>query len=287
MSALDHPAVAVRAERLMALQALLAGPAAPPAPGEAAGDVALKRGGAGVEPFDARPYAAGDDLRHLDPHLSRRRGAPHLRRRHEERERALLLIADFRPSMLWGSRGRLRSVAAAEALALAGWRAAAAGARIGALTLTASGLRASAPRAGARGIGAASGLMESAHAEALTRPAAADPPLAAALEEAARLLARGGEALIATGFDAPGERAEAALTRLSARAPTRVLLIRDALERAPPEIALPWRAPGGAARLGRLGAREDPRPARLRGCGARIAILDADAAPGAAPRDDG
>ena len=34
---------------------------------------------------------------------------------HAERDRTVILIADFRPSMLWGTRRTLRSVAAAEA----------------------------------------------------------------------------------------------------------------------------------------------------------------------------
>ena len=63
-----------------------------------------------------------------------RTGEPHVRTFRDERERTLLLLVDLRPSMLWGTRRALRSAAAVEAAALAGWRALETGGRIGFIT---------------------------------------------------------------------------------------------------------------------------------------------------------
>ncbi|TXM93858.1 DUF58 domain-containing protein, partial [Methylobacterium sp. WL122] len=62
----------------------------------------------------------GDDRRHIDRNATARTGILHVRTHHDERDRAVVLLADFRPSMLFGTRRALRSVAAAEALASLG-----------------------------------------------------------------------------------------------------------------------------------------------------------------------
>ena len=80
------------------------------------GGFAGKRRGNGLEIVDVRPFSEGDDSRHLDAATTARTGRPHVRTFRDEREKTALLVADFRPAMLWGTRRRLRSVAAADAL---------------------------------------------------------------------------------------------------------------------------------------------------------------------------
>ena len=75
-----------------------------------------RRRGAGLETIDVRPFVEGDDVRHLDRNVTARTGLPHVRSFREERGATVLLVADFRAPMLWGTRRVLRSVAAAEAL---------------------------------------------------------------------------------------------------------------------------------------------------------------------------
>ena len=69
--------------------------------------------------------------------------------------------------MLWGTRGRLRSVAAAEALALAGWQAVLGAGAAGVVALTDAGLLAERPRARDAGMARVAGLLARAHALAL------------------------------------------------------------------------------------------------------------------------
>ncbi|WP_158808463.1 DUF58 domain-containing protein, partial [Beijerinckia sp. L45] len=94
------------------------------------GDIIHRRRGRGLEVHDIRVWSEGDDIRHLDHNATARTGVPHTRTYLDERERTVLLIADFRPSMLFGTRRALRSVAAAETVALLGWRAIARGGRV-------------------------------------------------------------------------------------------------------------------------------------------------------------
>ncbi|MFD1333947.1 DUF58 domain-containing protein, partial [Methylopila musalis] len=87
------------------------------------GGVVTRRRGRGSEIDDVRPWTDGDDIRHIDRHATARTGELHARTFRDERERAALLVADFRPAMLFGTRRAFRSIAGAEALALLGWRA--------------------------------------------------------------------------------------------------------------------------------------------------------------------
>lgn len=103
------------------------------------GGIAHKRRGRGLEAHDIRQWSDGDDIRHLDRNVTARTGIPHVRSFHDEREPAILLVADFRPSMLFGTRRRLRSVAAAEALAMLGWRAISDGGRVALAAATPAG----------------------------------------------------------------------------------------------------------------------------------------------------
>ena len=182
---------------------------------------------------------------------------------HEDRERTVLLVADFRRPMLWGTRGRFRSVAAAEALALAGWQAVLGSGAAGVVALTDAGLLAERPRARDAGMARVCGALARAHALALgTRAPVRE--LAPDLVRAARFAPRGAGIVLATGLDHPGPGLEAALAGLARRGPLRLILTEDAFETAPPAAALPFLTADGRVARARFGAlpRGPRRPPR-------------------------
>ena len=87
--------------------------------------------GRGMEFTEARPYQAGDDIRHLDWRLTARIGKPHSKVFQEERERMIFLWVDLHPAMFFATQGAFKSVVAAHAAALIAWNAAQQGNRVG------------------------------------------------------------------------------------------------------------------------------------------------------------
>jgi uncharacterized protein (DUF58 family) len=89
--------------------------------------------GRGLNFEELRHYRQGDDIRNMDWKVTNRTGKPHVRVYSEERERRVMLVVDQRSAMLFGSTRVMKSVAAAELMALAAWRSLDAGDRVGAL----------------------------------------------------------------------------------------------------------------------------------------------------------
>ncbi|MGF1554363.1 MAG: DUF58 domain-containing protein [Paracoccaceae bacterium] len=247
-------------DRLTALAAYAGlGEAGTPAPSRAGGLAGGRRGEGGSDLHDLRPFVDGDDPRRIDAAATARSGRPQVRTFHEDAERVALLVADFRRPMLWGTKGRLRSVAAAEALALEGWRAVGAGGRVGlaAVRDAETVMLAPKPREGA--MLAAAGALARAHDDAMAAPpvtagpsvaggpSAAAEPLSRVLERVTATLPRAAAVILATGLDAPGADFEPVTLALARRCRLVVLLVRDAVEETPPPAALPVRA-GGAVR---------------------------------------
>ena len=87
--------------------------------------------GRGLNFEEMRNYLPGDDVRSIDWKATARTGKPHVRVFTEERDRPTLLVVDQRMSMLFGTRLNLKSVTAAEAATIAGFRILDAGDRIG------------------------------------------------------------------------------------------------------------------------------------------------------------
>lgn len=97
------------------------------------GDHLSRFRGRGMDYQESRAYQAGDDVRDMDWRLTARTGKPHVKLYREERERPVVLFLDLNPGMFFGTRGMLKSGAAARACALIAWAAAAHGDRIGAM----------------------------------------------------------------------------------------------------------------------------------------------------------
>jgi uncharacterized protein (DUF58 family) len=109
----------------------------------AATSVVSTRGGArlsrqrgrGIDFSEVRAYQPGDDVRTIDWRVTARRNSPHTKVFREERERLTLVVVDQTQSMFFGSRQRLKSVAAAEVAALVAWRAIQDNDRVGGLII--------------------------------------------------------------------------------------------------------------------------------------------------------
>ncbi|KQT50938.1 hypothetical protein ASG43_06730 [Aureimonas sp. Leaf454] len=244
------------------------------------GGIVTRRRGRGLETDDIRPFAYGDDIRHIDRNTTARTGELHVRSFRDERERSVLLVADFRPAMLFGTRRAFRSVAAAEALTLAGWRIAGQGGRVGVFARAGSETFFHRPGSGDRSMKAVAGRLAAAHAAALAMRGTEDPPLSDILESAARTLPHDGTLLLASALDRPGEDFDAVVRDLVHRAALDVFLTVDAFERAPVPGTYPYLSSGGRKASGevkdsRIAADIDARTRRIERLGGRALVLDA------------
>ncbi|WP_020178640.1 DUF58 domain-containing protein [Methylopila sp. M107] len=283
MEAASVPGVDLDAQSLIGLRHLTGrAPASTPRRLAARpGGIVTRRRGRGSEIDDVRMWIDGDDIRHIDRNATARTGQLHTRTFRDERERAVLLVADFRPAMLFGTRRAFRSVAAAEALAMVGWRAAAEGGRIGLLAVTAGEPAFARPKGGERAMNVVVGVMARAHADALADSDRPDPPLADSLETAVGALPRGGHLILATGLDEPGARFDEVVKAARRRVSISVLLVADAFERDAPRGAYAFMSRegrGGWLSGAKRDAATDPRRDRLTALG--VPTLDIDAAAG-------
>lgn len=94
--------------------------------------------GRGMDFAESRLYQPGDDVRTMDWRVTAKTGKAHTKVFQEERERPVLLYVDCRPSMFFGTRGKYKSVVAAEIASLLTWKMWLDGDRIGGVVQTAS-----------------------------------------------------------------------------------------------------------------------------------------------------
>lgn len=98
-----------------------------------AGQTRTRFRGRGMEFEEVRHYQAGDDIRSIDWRVTARTQVPHTKLYREERERPVLVVADQRPSMFFGSQTCFKSVTACYCAALIAWAALKNNDRIGGL----------------------------------------------------------------------------------------------------------------------------------------------------------
>jgi len=91
--------------------------------GTQAGSRLSKLRGRGIDFSEVRAYQPGDDVRTIDWRVTARKNTPHTKVFREERERLTLVVVDQSQSMFFGSKVRLKSVAAAEIAAYSAWQA--------------------------------------------------------------------------------------------------------------------------------------------------------------------
>lgn len=87
--------------------------------------------GRGMDFAEVRNYQAGDEIRHMEWRVTARTGRPHVKIYQEERERPVVILTDFNPSMIFGTRIAFKSVIAARLTALLAWTVIKEGDRVG------------------------------------------------------------------------------------------------------------------------------------------------------------
>jgi uncharacterized protein (DUF58 family) len=96
-----------------------------------AGNHLSKLRGRGMDFSEVRNYQAGDEIRHMEWRVTARTGRPHVKIYQEERERPVVILADFNPSMIFGTRIAFKSVIAARLAAILAWTVIKQGDRVG------------------------------------------------------------------------------------------------------------------------------------------------------------
>jgi uncharacterized protein (DUF58 family) len=211
--------------------------------------------GRGMEYAESRPYAAGDDVRHIDWRVTARSGRVHSKLFQPERERITAIVADTAPTMAFGTRACFKSVQAARIAALLVWLALAEGDRLAAATGGSRGLLLP-PTGGRRGALRALETLVDGYRTPL--PATAAAPLAGMLDRLARLLCPGSHVLLLLDPRSVDADTVAALARLRAHHDLVAALLVDPLEAGPPPSARYPIVAGGLRRLLAL----DETPAR-------------------------
>jgi uncharacterized protein (DUF58 family) len=107
--------------------------------------------GRGVDFLESRNYQPGDDIRNMDWRVTARTGRAHTKVFQEERERPVLVVLDAGPSLFFGTRKRLKSVAAGQLAAAVAWSAVRRGDRIGGFLFAPGRHRELRPAGGRRG----------------------------------------------------------------------------------------------------------------------------------------
>ncbi|MEZ5464763.1 MAG: DUF58 domain-containing protein [Lysobacteraceae bacterium] len=185
--------------------------------------------GRGMDYAESRPYAPGDDVRHIDWRVTARTGRAHSKVFQAERDRVTALIIDRSASMAFGTRNCLKSVAAARLAALLAWTGSMEGDRLAAI----SGSDVVPPT---RGRGAILRVLNALSSWSEGSSGAEEPAvdLNHSLERLPRLIRPGSHVLLLADARSIDARCEPALRALSAHHDVIALLVCDALERHSP-----------------------------------------------------
>jgi uncharacterized protein (DUF58 family) len=185
--------------------------------------------GRGLAFEEMRRYLPGDDIRTMDWHVTARMGEPYVRVYTEEKDRHTLVVVDQRIEMFFGTRRAMKSVAAAEAAALAVWRVLEQGDRVGALVFNDTridGVRPERSRSAAmRVLDTIAAQNGELRADSPARPA--PDQLNAALDAVARREPHDALVLVISDFNGADNRTRDLLLRVAARNDVIAALVYD------------------------------------------------------------
>ncbi|MDP3559154.1 MAG: DUF58 domain-containing protein [Legionellaceae bacterium] len=192
--------------------------------------------GRGMDFSEVRHYQAGDDIRHMEWRVTARTGRAHVKLFEEERERPVVILTDFNPSMFFGTRGALKSVTAARVSALLAWLGMLQGDRIGGLHFSAQQHHEWMPRSRHLGIMPllASLASYSQKLPASTPNTMTARPLSDAFKRLRSVVRPGSLLLLVSDFYALDEASLSHASRLHLHADMMVYHIQDYLECFPP-----------------------------------------------------
>lgn len=169
--------------------------------------------GRGVDFLESRAYQPGDDIRNMDWRVTARTGRAHTKVFQEERERPVLIVLDATPSLYFGTRSRLKSVAAGQMAAAVAWSAVRRGDRIGGFLFAPGRHRELRPAGGRRGaMRMIQGLVGWLQPEA-EQPSEQEP-LSLALERVRHAVRPGSLVVIISDFFSLDENCNRHLSRL-------------------------------------------------------------------------
>jgi uncharacterized protein (DUF58 family) len=196
--------------------------------------------GRGVDFAEVRLYQPGDDVRAIDWRVTARKAKPHTKVYREERERPTLLVVDQSRPMLFGSRVRLKSVAAAECAALLAWHALDSGDRVGGVVFDGAGEHSFKPYRNARAVVRFLSQLQRSNATLAARAEESAPtrPLSGLFDHLVHVARTGFRIYIISDFSAFDAQCERRLKRLARHNSVVLLRISDPLEQdlPPPEI---------------------------------------------------
>lgn len=203
-----------------------------------AGNHVSRLRGRGMDFSEVRNYQAGDEIRHMEWRVTARTGRPHIKIYQEERERPVVILSDFNPSMYFGTRVAFKSVLAARLAALIAWTAVKQGDRVGGLVYSASRHDEFMPRSRDAGILPWLASLSEYTAER-ANPAREEPRLLSDALLRLRRVARPGSILVLiSDFYHVDADSEKHLSRLRAHNDVLVYHICDILELNPPRPAI-------------------------------------------------
>ncbi len=184
-----------------------------PAASALAGAYRSRFRGRGVDFLESRNYQPGDDIRNMDWRVTARTGRAHTKVFQEERERPVLVVMDASPSLYFGTRRRLKSVAAGQMAAAVAWSAVRRGDRIGGFLFAPGCHRELRPAGGRRGaMRMIQGLVDWLQPE--TRLDQDQEPLSGALERVRHAARPGSLIIIISDFFSMDEDCNRHLSRL-------------------------------------------------------------------------
>jgi len=185
--------------------------------------------GRGLEFQEVREYVSGDDPRTIDWRVTARRGRPHTKVFHEERERPVWLLVDLGPGMFFGSRVQLKSTLAVRAAAFLAWSAALSGDSVGGIVVGETSVQVIPPRA------REAGLLQLFHTLIQMQPQGLPTSVAsnfsAGVHSLASLARPGSLVMTISDFAGLGADSEGDFARIASTTDLRLIWITDALER--------------------------------------------------------
>jgi uncharacterized protein (DUF58 family) len=231
----------LNAEELIALRPrchALRLPMRQPAASALAGAYRSRFRGRGVDFLESRNYQPGDDIRNMDWRVTARTGRAHTKVFQEERERPVLVVLDASPTLYFGTRKRLKSVAAGQMAAAIAWSAVRRGDRIGGFLFAPGRHRELRPAGGRRGaMRVIQGLVEWLQPEQPSDDAR--EPLSTALERVRHTVRPGSLVIVISDFFGLDESCHRHLSRLRQHSDVIGCQVVDAAEYELPEGRYP------------------------------------------------
>ena len=192
--------------------------------------------GRGMDFSEVRNYQAGDEIRHMEWRVTARTGRPHVKLYQEERERPVIILTDFNPSMYFGTRVAFKSVVAARLAAMLAWTVVKQGDRVGGLLFSAMTHREFSPRG--REVGVLPFLAALSQYTHAFSPHTLQPEarqLSDALQRVRRVVKPGSILVIISDFYNMDQDSEQLLSRLRRHNDVLAYHLCDPLEIAPPK----------------------------------------------------